>query len=217
VEWKLLAGVPAEEVRLLLSVARRRRFDRNEVVFHRHDPADSLHLIAKGRFAIRVMTPIGDTVTIGLRGPGDSFGEMALVSEDAIRSATIVALEDAETFSVYRGDFEQLRKQQPTINEVLIAFLANEVRLLNERLLEALYVPAERRVQRRLAELAQLYGGRDGSAELPLTQEALAELAGTSRATVNRVLREEQERGAVELRRGKTIVHDFAGLARRAR
>jgi CRP-like cAMP-binding protein len=216
-EWKLLAGVPPEEVRLLLSVARRRRFSRNEVVFHRHDPADSLHLVEKGRFAIRVMTPLGDTVTIGVRGPGDSFGEMALVSGSAVRSATIVALEEAETFAVYQGDFERLRKQHPTINDVLFAFLAGEVRLLNERLLEALYVPAERRVQRRLAELAQLYGDAGGAAELPLTQEALAELAGTSRATVNRVLREEQERGTVELRRGKTIVLDPKELARRAR
>jgi CRP-like cAMP-binding protein len=41
-------GVPDEEVLRLLSVARRRRFSRNEVVFHREDPADSLHLINKG-------------------------------------------------------------------------------------------------------------------------------------------------------------------------
>jgi CRP/FNR family cyclic AMP-dependent transcriptional regulator len=216
-EWKLLAGIPPEEVRLLLSVARRRRFSRNEVVFHRHDPADSLHLVEKGRFAIRVMTPLGDTVTIGVRGPGESFGEMALVTENGVRAATIVALENAETFSVYQGDFARLREQHPTINEVLIRFLAGEVRMLNERLLEALYVPAERRVMRRLAELAQLYGRGDEAAELPLTQEALAELAGTSRATVNRVLRDEQERGTVELRRGKTIVRDPDQLARRAR
>ena len=62
-------GVPDEEVRRLLSVARRRRFSRHEVVFHREDPADSLHLISKGRFAIRIMTPLGETVTIGIRGP----------------------------------------------------------------------------------------------------------------------------------------------------
>jgi CRP-like cAMP-binding protein len=48
-------------------------------------------------------------------------------------------------------------------------------------------------------ELAESYDGRGG--EIPLTQEQLAELAGTSRATVNKVLRDEQERGAVELRR----------------
>ena len=206
-----------EEVRLLLSVARRRSFARNEVVFHHGDPADSLHLVTKGRFAIRVMTPLGETVTIGVRGSGDAFGEMALVSPEAKRSATIVALEEGETFAVYEGDFAELRSRHSAIDTALIAFLAREVRLLNERLLEALYVPVERRVLRRLNELARLYGGSDGQVEVPLTQEALAEMAGTSRATVNRVLREEEQRGTVVLRRGRTVVVDREALARRGR
>jgi CRP-like cAMP-binding protein len=50
-----------------------------------------------------------------------------------------------------------------------------------------------------------------------LTQEALAEMAGTSRATVNRVLREEEKRGAVELARGRTVVREVDDLTRRAR
>jgi CRP-like cAMP-binding protein len=184
-------------------------------VFHRDDPADSLHLITKGRFAIRIMTPVGETVTIGVRGPGDSFGEMALVAEGARRSASVTALEEAETFAVYVADFQRLRKEHPAVNEVLIAFLAGEVRRQNELLLDALYVPAERRVLRRLAELVKLYDGEAGA--IPLTQEQLAEMAGTSRATVNRVLREEQERGTVRLQRGKTAVLDAGEIARRAR
>jgi CRP/FNR family cyclic AMP-dependent transcriptional regulator len=208
-------GIPEEEVRRLLSVARRRRFSRNEVVFHRDDPADSLHLATKGRFAIRIMTPLGDTVTIGVRGPGDSFGEMALVAEGRKRSATVEALEEAETFAVYVADFQRLRREHPSVNQVLIGFLAEELDRQNEFLLEALYVPVERRVLRRLAELGALYEGRDSV--IPLTQEQLAEMAGTSRATVNRVLREEQERGTVELRRGRTAVLDAEAIARRAR
>jgi CRP/FNR family transcriptional regulator, cyclic AMP receptor protein len=215
VRWRLLDGVPDEEVRRVLSIARRRRFSRNEVVFHREDPADSLHLVSKGRFAIRIMTPLGDTVTIGMRGPGDSFGEMALVAEGAKRSATVEALEEAETFAVYLAEFRRLRKEHPSVDDVLIAFLAGEVRRQNELLLEALYVPVERRVLRRLAELSALYAGRDSV--IPLTQEQLAELAGTSRATVNRVLRDEQERGTVELRRGRTLVLDADEIVRRAR
>ncbi len=216
-DWRLLEGVPAEEVRLLLSVARRRTFGRNEVVFHRHDPADSLHLITKGRFAVRVMSPLGDTVTIAVRGPGDSFGEMAVIVEGANRAATVAALEGAETFSVFHEDFERLRGQFPAINQALITFLAGEVRILNERLLEAFYVPAERRVLRRLAELADLYAGPGAEAEIPLTQEAIAELAGTARATVNRVLRDEQERGTIGLRRGRVIVPDRKVLRARVR
>ena len=51
---------------------------------------------------------------------------------------------------------------------------------------------------------------------MPLTQEDLAGLAGTSRATVNRVLRDEESRGTVTLGRGKTVVVDLETLTRRA-
>ncbi len=213
--WALTAGLPEEDVRQLLAIARRRVFRRGEVVFHRDDPADSLHLVQKGRFAIRIMTPLGETATIGVRGPGDSFGEMALIDEGARRAATVAALEDAETFAVYQAEFQRLRARHPEIDRLLIAFLTAEVRRLDELLLEALYIPVERRVLRRLVELGGTYTGRDG--EIPLTQEQLAELAGTSRATVNKVLRDEQRRGTVELRRGRTIVVRPDELARRAR
>jgi CRP-like cAMP-binding protein len=216
-EWPLLAEVPPEEVRELLKIARRRRFSRNEVVFHGDDPGESLHLIVKGRFAIRIMTPLGETATIAIRGPRESFGEMALVSETARRSATVAALEESETFCVSRDDFARLRRRYPGINQFLIAFLESELRVFHDRLLEALYVPVGRRVLRRLVELVEAFPGQDGQVEIPLTQEVLAELAGTSRATVNRVLNEEQSRKTVVLRRGRVVVVDRDELARRAR
>lgn len=216
-EWHLLQGVPAGEVRELLSLARRRRFRRGEVVFHRDDPADSMHLVVAGRFAVRAATPLGETATIAVRGPGDSFGELALLGERAgRRTATVAALEDAETFCVAESDFRRLRGRYAGIDRMLTDFLVGELRMLHERLLEALYLPAERRVLRRLLELAGTYA--DGSAaEVPLTQDELASLAGTSRATVNRVLREEERRGTVELGRGRTVVREPAEIARRAR
>lgn len=215
--WRLLSDVPEEDVRLLLSVARRRRFERGEVVFHRDDPGDSLHLIVSGRFAVRVMTPLGEMVWIAVRGPGENFGEMALVDDDARRSATVSALEHAETFAVRKPEFDRLRERYPSVNRVLIAFLAGEIRLLDERLLEALYLPTDRRLLRRLRDLSEVYRGADGSAVIPLTQEELAEFAGAARATVNRVLRDEQTHGTIELQRGKTRVLDPEELARRAR
>jgi len=133
----------------------------------------------------------------------------------ARRAATVAALEEAETYAVYQAEFHRLRKEHPRVDQVLIAFLAAEVRRQNELLLEALYVPVERRLLRRLVELVSSYEGRAG--EISLTQEQLAELAGTSRAAVNKVLREEQQRGTVQLRRGKTVVLDPVALQRRAR
>lgn len=206
-QWRLLIDVPPDELRHLLSIARRRTFDRGEVVFHQDDPADSLHLISSGRFAARVRTQLGETTLLAIYGPGDAFGELALVSPPAPRSATVAALEPGETHSVFRDDFAQLRKRQPGVDRVLLCLLAAEIRRMNELLLEAHYVHADTRVRRRLRELAALYG-HEGPATIPLTQEEIAEIAGTSRATVNRVLREEQKRGTVELRRGRTMVLD---------
>lgn len=201
-KWQLFEGVPQEDVRRLLSIARRRTFARNEVVFHRGDAANALHLIAAGRFAVTIITPLGDTAMLGVRGAGDAFGELALVSGgDAERSATVAALEPSETHAVLQEDFARLRREHPQIDAVLAAILAERVRRLSEQVTEAYYLSAEARVLRRLADLAELY---DGVVSLP--QEALAELAGTSRATVNRVLREQQERGVIELRRARIAV-----------
>ena len=217
VEWRLLEGVPEEDVVELLSVARRRTFRRGEVAIHQNDPADSLHLISAGRFAVGVATPLGERATVAVRGPGDIFGEIALLGEDRHRSASVEALEDAETLCVYGPDFQRMRREYPNVNEVVIRFLVREVRVMNDRLLEALYVPAERRVLRRVIELAQLYHDPGGAVDIPLTQETIAEMAGTSRATTNAVLGEAQTRGLVELSRGSIRVVDAEGLARRAR
>jgi CRP/FNR family cyclic AMP-dependent transcriptional regulator len=206
VEFRLLSNLPPEDVRALLAVSRRRTFDKGEVVFHRDDPGDSLHLVVKGSFAIRLMTPLGDTVTVGVRGPGDNFGEMALAAPESRRSATVAALQPSETMAVRFTEFERVRKTYPDITNVLIAFLAGEIRRQNELLLDALYVPADRRVLRRLVELADMYA--DGDGVIALNQEELAQIAGTSRATVNRVLREQEQRGAVALARGMTAIVD---------
>lgn len=214
--WPLLDTVPDEDVTRLLTIARRRQFARGEVVFHQHDPADTLHLVVKGRFAVRVTTPLGDTAVLAVLGPGEMFGELALLGEagTATRSATVAALEAGETRSVHQLDFDRLRREHPSTAEVLIQILAGQVRRLSGQLLDALYVSAEKRVRRRLLDLDGVYGP---GAAIPLTQEDLASLAGTSRATVNRVLREEESRGAVELGRGRTTVLDPDALARRGR
>jgi CRP-like cAMP-binding protein len=211
-EWRLFADVPPEDVRRLLAIARRRTFARNEVVFHRGDPANALHLIVEGRFAVAITTPLGETAMLGVRGPGEAFGDLALVSGGTTeRSATVSALEAGETRVVLRDDFARLRREHPEVDAVLVAILAESVRRLSEQVTEAYYLPAEARVLHRLADLAELYGGT-----VPLPQESLAELAGTSRATVNRVLREQQTRGTIELSRSKTVVLDPERLRRRS-
>jgi len=212
-EWPLLADLPAEDVRELLAIARRRTFSKGEVVFHRDDPAESLHLIVRGRFGARVLTPLGDTVLLDVLGPGQAFGELALLAADERRSATVSALEDGETRSVYRDDFALLQRSHPGVKDVLLRLLAEQLRRASDRIVEAHYVDAETRVRRRVAELAKT----SPTGAVALTQEDLAAMGGTSRATVNRVLRDEEKRGTVTLQRGRTTVLDAEDLDRRCR
>jgi CRP-like cAMP-binding protein len=108
-------------------------------VYHRDDPADSLHIIVKGRFAVRVTTPLGDTVIFSVLGAGDVFGELALLEANAPRSATVAALELAETRSLHRLDFDALRRHDGTLERVLVEALAARVRTLLDLVVEALY------------------------------------------------------------------------------
>jgi len=213
---ELFRGLPQPELQQLVAVARRRRFARGEVVFHRGDPADTLHLVLRGRFVASRDTESGDTVAVSVHGPGDAFGELALLELEESRSMTVTALEPAETYSVHRREFDRLRERYPSVNDVLARLLAVRVRRASDLLAEAFSVPADRRVMRRLVELADLYGGGAAGTVVPLSQNEIAGLAGTSRATVNRVLRAEMARGTVELRRGATHVLDRDALAKRA-
>jgi CRP-like cAMP-binding protein len=214
-EWRIFAGIPADDVRAVLTLARRSTYRRNEVVFHRHDPADAVHLVTKGRFDVRVTTQVGDEIALAIRGPGETFGELAVMTE-AERSATVTALEPGETLVVRGSELRRLAHRHPTLDEVLVRLLSEQVAFLSERLVEAYTIDAETRVARRVLELGRLYGAQPPIV-IPLIQDDLAALAGTSRATVNRVLRAAEKRGVVELGRGRTVVLDVDALARLAR
>ena len=214
-EWRLFDGVPDADVRAVLSLAHRRAFRRGEVVFHRGDTSDTIHLISKGRFDICIGTALGDVVALAIRGPGDTFGELALLTGEE-RTATVTALEQGETLVVRGSELRRLAKQYPALDEVLVRLLAAQVQRLSELLVEAYTVDADERVVRRLLELVHVYGGHRPPITVPLRQEDLAALAGTSRATVNRVLRRAERDGLVELHRGRTLVLDPEGLRRRA-
>jgi len=216
VKWPLLERVPERDRRSFLAIARRRRFVKDEVVFHAGDLGDTLHLIESGRFGVRVTTPLGETAMLSLLGPGDFFGVLALLDADARRTATVTALEKAETLSIRKEDFERIRREQPSVNEVLIGALGHRVEALSDSLLQALYTPVEARVLRCLLDAARLWGGPSEGVVIPLTQDDIAELAGTTRQTANRVLKQAEERGLVRISRGRVEIVDPLQLARRA-
>ena len=215
-EWAVLQDLDDDNRRLVLQQAVRRRFRRGDTLFFEGDPGDTLHLLAKGRVAVRVSTPMGETVTLSLLGPGSSFGEQALLAADGIRSATVVALEAVETLALQRRAFDELRAQHPEIERFLVQLLAAQVRRLSGSLLESLYLPADARVLRRLLDAAALYDEGGPVITIPLTQEDLATMAGTTRPTANRALQQLEQAGHVALGRSRIEILDLAAVTRLA-
>lgn len=217
VEWPLLDSLSAADRAHLLSSARRRAFARGEVVFHEGDLGDSLHLVRTGRLAVQVFTTTGEAATLNVLRPGDFFGELALLRERPAprRTASVVALEPAQTLSLSGVAFHAICDQHPRIERLMVTMLAQRVEELGQRLLEALYVGVDQRVCRRLLELTHIYGGRDTPTVIPLTQDHLADLAGASRPTVNQVLQKLASLGVVDLHRGRIEVLRYDGLHKR--
>lgn len=210
----LFERLPEAERRALRAAARRRRFRRGDTIFHEGEAGDTLHVIDAGHVAIKVVTAMGDVVTLTVLGPGESFGEQALLAPDARRTASAVCLDEVQTIAVGGDDFEDLRHRLPAVDRFLVDVLAAQVRRLSGQLVESLHVQAETRVLRRLATLAAAFGG--DPPVIPVTQDDVASMAGTTRPTVNRALRALEAAGTVALGRGRITVLDERDLARRA-
>jgi CRP-like cAMP-binding protein len=208
-----LLGLEEPVRREVLAVAGWRRFDRGVVLFHEGEAGGSLYVLMRGRVAIRVTTPDGDTATLNVIGPGAAFGELSLLDPATIRTATVQAIEPVQTLVLQRADFERLRHSHPSVERLLVEYLAAQVRRLSERLTEALCLEARTRVLRRLLDLDAVFD----SGPVPVTQEEISTMAGTTRPTVNRVMQDLAETGIIELGRGRFIVTDSTALARAAR
>ncbi len=216
--WGILDGLDEADRTRVLESAVRRQFRRGVSIIRQGEFGDALHLIEQGRAMVQVTTPDGDAVTFAVIGPGEYFGEQALLDDGKLRIAAVVALEPVATLALRRTDFDRLRQTHPTIDGVLVRALSERVNRLTEQLIEVLFVSAEQRVHRRLRDLSAIYGqaSHSGPVSIGLTQEQLAEIAGTSRPTVNRVLAELGRADIVSVRRGSVVIEDPIGLAERS-
>src|SRR5689334_14342748 len=116
-EHRLLAGLEDDDRRRVLSTLRRRRFARREVIFHEGDAGESVHLVDAGHIGLRITTPAGDVALVRIVGPGDFFGELALLTPGP-RTATAIALEGAQTLSMSRDQLDELRHESAAASEM---------------------------------------------------------------------------------------------------
>jgi CRP/FNR family cyclic AMP-dependent transcriptional regulator len=202
-----------EEVRTGAVRGIERVFGRGEIVFHEGDLGDTLHLIVDGLFAVRTATLTGRHLIINVVGPGDVVGEFAVFSAAGKRTSDVSALVAGRTLTVDRAQLRKVFQTHPELIEDFLATVVRKAENTQQRLVELLSIPADLRVLRALLFLARI--DRPGAA-IPLTQNDLANFAATTRPTANKVLREESERGTLELLRGRVTVLDRERLAKRA-
>lgn len=202
VDIELTSVIPPQVIEAVLAASVVQRHRKGDVIFHEGDEAHSMYVVRSGHLAARIGTASGHDVTLAVFGPGHVVGEMALILAGSRRGATVLALDAAETFVLTASAFGGLRARHPDMDRAMNLVLLSRVTRLNRQLRDALYVEVEHRIPRRLLDLASAYGGLRAGLRLPITQQDLAELAGTTRPTVNMVLQRLEASGSIRLYRG---------------
>jgi CRP-like cAMP-binding protein len=196
---------------------RRRRYRRNEVIFHQGDPGDSLHIVSSGAIKIVLPSLDGEEAIIATLRSGDFFGELALL-DGAPRSATAVAVEASETWTLSRELMHSLLDQDPALRDSLLAGLARELRRITGHVQELHFLDLAGRLASRLAHLAR-EADPDAKAvrlDWPYTQSDLASMIGGTRQSVNKLLSVLVERGLVVIEKDTLSIPDVAALEREA-
>ena len=210
-DWRALGELAGLDLRMLRASCLHKRYHRGEVVFHQGDPGRALHLIDRGRVAVRLTTPLGDVATLDVLHAGDTFGEQALVDAAGERTATVTAIEHTETLALDRAGFERIRAEHPGVDHFVMMVLSARLRATSRQLLDALYLPADTRVVRCVARMYAIFSV-DTDGTIPLTQADIASMAGVTRSTANRVLKAAQAKGVLRAGRATLEVLDVGRL-----
>lgn len=213
--WRVLGAEAGLDERSLRAVSRRRRYARGDTIFHEGDPAGAFHMLDRGHVAIRLTTRRGDVSIIDVLHPGDTFGERLLIHGDGDRSASAAAIDEVETLSLDEASFRSLREGHPGVDRFLLMVLSNRLRETNAQLLEARYVTGAQRMYRCVLRLAEQFDAVDGGV-IPLRQSDVASMAGVTRPTANRLLRQAAQDGVIAIGRKQLEVIDAPMLRQRA-
>src|SRR5437773_6662030 len=153
----LFAGLEDEDIRELMSVAKRRTFRSGEVIFHREDPGQVLYVIKEGKVKISLISPDGQEISLVVFGKGECFGEFAIL-DGLPRSADAVALERVECYTLQRSDFQNAILKNPKIAILVLEAMSKRLRNTNNMVEDLIFLDVYGRVAKKLLELADTHG-----------------------------------------------------------
>lgn len=202
----LFAELDDRELAAIAGVAKTRRYAKDDVIFHADEMGDVFCVIREGKVKITMISPEGKEIILTMMGPGEFFGEMALI-DDAPRSATVVALEPLEVVTIWRTDFLQILQDNFSITKKLLSELSKRVRRMSLRIESLATMDVYGRLARFFLDLATQQGKVLDNGYVAVTRpthQAIANMIGTSRETVSRLIHELMRQDLL-LSEGKTV------------
>jgi len=212
----LFASLPERERAALEARCRHLKVPAQAYLYHEGQPGDAVYVLVSGRVGIWSGGERGEPVLLAILGPGEMFGEMAILSNERTRTAATQALSKVEVIQILRDDIEELRRKYPRISDVFIEALMRLVRRLTVQVSELSELDGTTRLYRQLWRLGDVYDKRRADAEIPISQQQLASMTGVGLRITNRVLNEARAEGVLDTGKRRIVVHDWAMVRRRA-
>jgi CRP-like cAMP-binding protein len=198
----------------LIASSTERRAPRGTVIFTKGDPGTSMMVVLAGQVRVGSISRDGREVTLNVIGPGEIFGEFALL-DGKPRSADAVASDDTTLMVIERAHFLPFLLRHEGLVERLLVVLCDRLRKTSMALEEVSLFDLPARLALRLVKLAEDYGTATPEGiriTLKLSQRDLSTLVASSRESVNKQLRIWRESGLVDTTNGHLVLHDLAAL-----
>jgi CRP/FNR family cyclic AMP-dependent transcriptional regulator len=170
-----------------------------QTFFTQGDPADAVFYLQKGRVRITVVSPAGKEAIIATLGAGDFVGEGALAAVPGLRLATATAVSDCTALKIMRKEMVRVIHEEHDFSDLFLKFLLARSMRIQADLVDQLFNSSEKRLARILLLMAEF--GQPGKPEtlIPrISQEALADMIGTTRSRVSFFMNRFRELGFIE-------------------
>jgi CRP/FNR family cyclic AMP-dependent transcriptional regulator len=210
----LLGKLSGGEIDMLLQYARVERHRAGQEIFAKGSPGQSMFAVLRGTVKISAPSPAGKEIVLNLIGPGEIFGEIALL-DGLERSGDAAAMTDCELLTLNRRDVIPILEKRPDICMTLLKILCERLRRTSEQVEDVLFRHLEGRLAKALLQLADNVGRRHAagiSVDLPLSQQELGNIVGGSRESVNKQLQVWQKAGLLTLAKGSITIRDLAAI-----
>ncbi len=183
----LFSSLNDQTLAYLERVAVKRVYPKNTILLSEGDKSDQLYAILSGKIKVVVMDPEGKEIVVNLLGPGDCFGEIAMIDGET-RSATIITTEPSQVLTISSGDFAPILTANPDLMFSLLKVLARKVRAATLMVESLAFEDVYARLVRLLTNLARPRG-KLLVVEEKLTHQEIANMIGSSREVVSRMLK----------------------------